>query len=84
MKQYFLTFRSITPAQRGEYTLRRAGITCELQRTPRFMAEKGCGYCLRLRRDDTQRAVQLLRAQQVPFSRLLFLRPDGVTEVIPV
>ena len=44
MKEYFVTFRSITFAQRGQNVLRSAGVPVQLQRTPRWMEEKGCGY----------------------------------------
>ena len=40
MKEYFVTFRSITFAQRGQAVLRSAGIPVQLQRTPRWMEEK--------------------------------------------
>ena len=49
MKAYFLTFRSITQAQRAERAYSRAGMVCTMRRTPRWMEEKGCGYCLRLK-----------------------------------
>ena len=48
MKEYFVTFRSITFAQRGQQVMQDAGISAQLQRTPRWMEEKGCGYSLRL------------------------------------
>ena len=44
MRNCIITFRSVTPAQRGEAILKREGINCTLQRTPRSMQEKGCGY----------------------------------------
>ena len=65
----FITFRSVTLAQRGEQVLRRSGIRCSLQRTPRWMEEQGCGYCLRLRREDMEKAVRLLRQGQVQFRK---------------
>ena len=46
---YFITFRSVTYAQRAERLLSRAGFRCRIQRSQRWMAEKGCGYSLRLR-----------------------------------
>ena len=70
MKTEFITFRSVTPAQRGQRVLQQGGIDTILQRTPRWMAERGCGYCLRLRPGDLIRAVELLRRQQVDFSKV--------------
>ena len=70
MGMNFITFRSVTPAQRGQRMLMQAGIECSLQRTPRWMEERGCGYCLRLRQADTERAVSLLRQGKLAFSKV--------------
>lgn len=70
MKTEFITFRSVTPAQRGQRVLQKAGVDVVLQRTPRFMEERGCGYCLRLRPADLHRAVELLRRENVAFSKV--------------
>lgn len=77
MKMDYITFRSITPAQRGQRLLRNANLETWLQRTPRWMAEHGCGYCLRSRPQDTEQAEQILRSHQVPFSRIYHI--DGTT-----
>ena len=70
MKTDCITFRSVTPAQRGQRALRQAGIDTVLQRTPRFMEERGCGYCLRLRATDVPRAVAVLEQNQIGFSKV--------------
>lgn len=77
MKIYFVTFRSITFAQRGENVLQKAGIGCTLQRTPRWMEAQGCGYCLRLRMQDVTTAVELLRQKQVPMRKIYMQSEDG-------
>ena len=82
MHGYLITFRSVTPAQRGESLLRRNAIDCTLRRTPRWMEEQGCGYCLRLRTADVMPAVQLLRAAQVPFRRVYVQTLDGEVEEV--
>lgn len=82
MKTYFVTFRSVTFAQRGEGVLQKAGISCKLQRTPRWMEAQGCGYSLRLSVQDAARAMELLRQKQVPMRKLyLQLEDGGVQEV---
>ena len=78
MKYCMITFRSVTPAQRGEGLLRRAGVGCTLQRTPRWMEQQGCGYSLRVRHMDVVAAVSLLRAGDVPF-RKIYLKGDNGT-----
>ncbi|MBQ8580354.1 MAG: DUF3343 domain-containing protein [Oscillospiraceae bacterium] len=72
MKMDYITFRSITPAQRGQRLLRQYGIETLLQRTPRWMEERGCSYCLRLRQADTGRAEQLLRSHDALFNKVYF------------
>ncbi len=81
MRMNYITFRSVTPAQRGQRLLQQAGISCYLQRTPRYMQERGCGYCLRLRPGDAQRALQLLRTGNVPLSKV-YTEENGLTEEV--
>lgn len=80
MKMYFITFRSVTFAQRGEQLLNQQGIRCTLQRTPRWMEEKGCGYSLRLWTADVTPAVALLRKNSVPLRKVYIQTPGGELE----
>lgn len=84
MKFYYITFRSVTFAQRGERLLTRQGIRCTLQRTPRWMEEQGCGYCLRLWTKDVAPAAELLRAEKVPMKRVYVQVADGLLEEVAV
>lgn len=79
MVGYLITFRSVTPAQRGESLLRKSGMDCTLRRTPRWMEEKGCGYSLFVK--DGMAATTLLRGHQIPFRKMYLQRNDGVEEV---
>ena len=65
----YITFRSVTHAQRGERILGERGIRCVLQRTPRWMEEQGCGYCIRLPVQELERAEGYLRGAGVRFRR---------------
>ena len=80
MAQYLFTFRSVTPAQRGERLLRRAGYTCSLRRTPRWMESQGCGYSLRVSCDDIGICIRLLREQEVSFRKLYLQQENGSLE----
>ena len=80
MKFYYITFRSVTFAQRGEKVLKSSSIRCTLQRTPRWMEEQGCGYCLRLWTKDATPAVELLRRERVPMRKIYAQREDGHLE----
>ncbi len=83
MKEHFITFRSVTYAQRGEKVLSGANIRCTLLRTPRWMEEQGCGYCLRLHWRDLHRGLALLRSEQVPFRKIYAQTESGtIAEVV--
>ncbi|MBR3974070.1 MAG: DUF3343 domain-containing protein [Oscillospiraceae bacterium] len=80
MSVFFVTFRSVTLAQRGERVLNRGKISSQLQRTPRWMEEQGCGYALRVRGDEAERAVQLLRENGIHFRKVYRQQGSAVEE----
>lgn len=80
MKFYYITFRSVTAAQRGEQTLHKGGIRATLLRTPKWMEAQGCGYSLRLWTEDVWPAVELLREKGIAFRRAYIQSPDGTLE----
>lgn len=82
MNNYYISFRSVTPAQRGERLLKNNAIPCVLQRTPKWMEAQGCGYCLRLRGEEIHSAVAILRGEQVPMRRVFVQRSNGTLEEI--
>lgn len=82
MRVFFITVRSVTFGQRAESVLKKGGLSASLQRTPRWMEEQGCGYCLRLRTQDIMPAVRLLRASQVPFRRVYVQTQSGEVEEV--
>ena len=82
MRYYYITFRSVTYAQRGERTLQAAKIRCTLQRTPRWMEEQGCGYCLRLWTKELAPAAELLAREGVPFRKLYVQTAQGRLEEV--
>lgn len=78
--QWLITFRSVTFAQRAESILRREQLPCQLQRTPKMLTSRGCGYCLRLPGKDALYAVALLQGEQISYGKLYELRSDGTPE----
>ena len=84
MKFYFITFRSVTFAQRGEQVLNKAGIRCTLQRTPRWMESQGCGYALRIWTADVKASVELLREEGVAMRKVYVQGDNGVLEEVAV
>lgn len=82
MEYCFITLRSLTTAQKAEAILRRNGIYCVLQRTPRWMEEQGCGNGLRVGCDDIKEALSLLRINRIAYKRAYLRRDDGNMEVM--
>ena len=80
MNYYYITFRSVTHAQRGERLLTAEGMRCSVQRTPRWMEEQGCGYSLRLWTREPMAAVELLRKNRIPMRKLYIQQGDGQLE----
>jgi len=80
MKIYYITFRSVTFAQRAEKLLVKKGYRCTIQRTPRWMEEQGCGYALRVWVKEISEAVQLLRENQILLRSVYIQREDGQLE----
>lgn len=80
MKFYYITFRSVTFAQRGERILTKGGFHCSLQRTPKWMEEQGCGYALRIWTQDIRQAQNLLRQERVSMRKLYRQGHDGQLE----
>ena len=80
MQYCLITFRSVTPAQKGERLLRRAGFECTLSRTPKWAEEQGCGYSLRIRPKDAQSCTTTLRREQIAFRKVYLFRDGGKAE----
>jgi len=84
MRFYYITFRSVTYAQRGEAVLAAANIRATVLRTPKWMEEQGCGYCLRLWTRDVGPAVAQLREKGLPMRKIYAQRSDGELEALTV
>ncbi len=80
MRKCIITFRSVTPAQRAEMYLQRAGVDCTLQRTPKWMEEKGCGYSLQINCNELMSATAMLRQASIPFRKAYSLGDNGAPE----
>ena len=82
MRTYYITFRSVTFAQRGEGLLSAAGLRCSIGRTPRWMEEQGCGYALKVRATEIEPATALLAERQIPIRRVYLQKNDGQLEEV--
>ena len=82
MQFYFVTFRSVTFAQRAEKLLNQRGFRVNLMRTPRWMEEQGCGYALRLWTGDILTIVNLLRESRIQLRKVYVQWEEGAMEEV--
>ena len=82
MDSCMITFRSVTPAQRGEVILRREGIQAMVQRTPRSLAEQGCGYSIRVSCGQLPKAAEILRQKGIAYRKTYHIREGNPEEVL--
>ena len=79
-KQWLITFRSVTYAQKAERLLKKLGIACTLQRTPKELSSRGCGYCLRMQGTDAIKAAQQLQKAQFLYEKIYVIMENGSPE----
>ena len=77
---WLITFRSITFAQKAERLLKRENISCIMQRTPRELSQRGCGYCLRIRAWEAMTAAQLLQDNAITYGKIYAITDGGRPE----
>jgi hypothetical protein len=82
MGLYYITFRSVTFAQRGEKLLTQKNIRVSLMRTPRWMEEQGCGYALKLWTNQINVAVNLLRENKIQLRKVYVQQEEGRMEEV--
>ena len=82
MYEEYLTFRSLTAAQRALEVFRREGFRAELTRTPAVLSTRGCGYGLRMNGVDLTRAALTLRLWGVYFEHGYRVSPGGRVEAL--
>ena len=80
MEKYYISFRSVTYAQKGQRILETEGMTCFLQRAPKWMNMRGCGYALEIK--DPWKAAGLLREKKAPWIKVYGVK-DGRTWEVP-
>ena len=82
MRFYYITFRSVTFAQRAEKLLNQRGYRPNLLRTPRWMEEQGCGYALKLLTNQIEGPVNLLRENQIQLKKVYVQLEEGWMEEV--
>lgn len=84
MRYYFITFRSVTFAQRAEKLLKQRLYRVSLLRTPRWMEEQGCGYALKIWTNQIFAVVNLLRENRIQLRKVYAQQEDGDMEEVGV
>ena len=79
---YYITFRSVTFAQRAEKLLSKQGIHVSLMRTPRWMEEQGCGYALKMWGSDILTNVRLLQENGIQLRKIYKQSAGGEMEEV--
>ena len=82
MGLYYITFRSVTYAQRGEKLLSRQNLRVSLMRTPRWMEEQGCGYALKIWSEDIFTVIRFLRENKVQLRKVYAQQENGDMEEV--
>lgn len=81
MKEYLIICRSITFAQRASRALYRAGISNQVLRLPVGLVKSGCGYAVKIRSDDPERALRAMEREHMrPMT--LFLSENGIYQEV--
>ena len=65
MNHYLIVCRSVTQAQRAGRLLTSYGITNQVFRSPAGLTERGCSYSVRVRSEQLDRAMGILRANHI-------------------
>ena len=79
MEKYYISFRSVTYAQKGQRALEQEGQNCFLQRAPKWMSGRGCGYAIEVA--DPRKAAEILKRKHAPWEKVFGVRGSETWEV---
>ena len=75
---YILLCRSMTLAQRTARVLQRAGLFASITKAPQSANPDGCTYGVKIGARSLERALETLRAQDIPIGAIFSLDERGV------
>lgn len=79
MKEYYLTFRSMTAAMSAAKKLEAVGLHLRPTATPEALRQRGCGYCLKLM--ENQFLLSSDRLQHFKYERIYFRQGEQWREI---
>ncbi len=65
MSKILIQLKSFTYAARASRLCDMSGIKSEVIKTPKKLAKSGCGYSLRVLAEDSERVVEMLKANKI-------------------
>ncbi|NCE64200.1 DUF3343 domain-containing protein [Pseudoflavonifractor sp. 524-17] len=77
MVYYLIVCRSLTYAQRTASALERMGIAAHILRSPKEIAQEGCGYSVKVSERNLTNALMVLARVQLSPKRVFIMSSDG-------
>lgn len=77
MVYYLIMCRSLTFAQKTAAALDRAGITAHIMRSPKSIAQTGCGYSVKVSELRLADALKVLNRVNLSPERVYIISADG-------
>lgn len=82
MYDYYITFQSVSRAQRAIFALTQIGIQAILMKTPKAIAQFGCGYAIKVSKNIFYPALRNLQENHIFFEHLFRIRQNGTMEEV--
>ena len=80
--RYLIMCRSLTYAQRAARALERSGIGTGVLKAPAGLTGNGCSYCVTVSATKGQRAVKILRSENLLQGKVYLQKADSSTEEV--
>lgn len=80
--RYLIMCRSLTYAQRASRVLEKAGIGTGVIKAPAGLTGNGCSYCVTVSLGRGQRAVNILRAENLLQGKIYLQNTDNTTQEV--
>lgn len=84
MNLYYITFRSLTTAQRAMRALDQAGVSCRMTRTPNNLVPDGCGYSVKVIESLLNAAIIILNKSRIQHSKVFFVTAAGESREVRI
>lgn len=83
MDYYLFSAQNATIAQRMAQVLLGCGMIGQIQRMPALLTRQGCGFALRIAKEDADEALRCLRSRNM-ISKHIYLRENGMYREVSI